>query len=163
MTTPANLKAIRLRIGLQPVEAAEICGMDVSKYGRHEQAKTHNVFMSVHEPLISVETAMGELIDAYLALEPPPPVLLTFMDTGDLAFYEPAWAGRLLHANVHRMAMARVQEHLALDSIAVPIVELIAEHYSGWLNRFEREDSPDARAAWALEKVASFKVIPVGG
>ncbi len=161
--TPANLKAIRLRLGLQPVEAAAICALDVKAYATHERAKTHNVFLSVHEPLISVEAAMGELIDAYLAIEPPPTVLLTFMETEDFAFYEPAWASRLLHANVHRMAMARVQEQLALDNISVPMVELIAEHYSGWLNRYEREDSPDARTAWALEKVASFKVIPVGG
>ena len=161
--TPANLKAIRMRLGLQAVEAAEICGMDVSKYGRQEQAKTHNVFMSVHAPLISVETAMDELIDAILAQTPPPVVLLTFMETEDFQFYEPALSVKLRHANVHRMAMARVQEQLALDNIAAPIVELIAEHYSGWLNRYEREDSPDARNAWALEKVASFKVIPVGG
>lgn len=161
--TPANLKATRMRLGLQPVEAAAICALDVKAYTTHERAKTHNVFMIVHAKLNLVEFVMNGLIDGILAQNPPPVVLLTFMETEDFQFYEPGLADLLKHANVHRMAMARVQEQLAMDEIFVPMVELIAEHYSGWLNRYEREDSPDARTAWALEKVASFKVIPVGG
>jgi transcriptional regulator with XRE-family HTH domain len=159
VTTPANLRAIRLRIGMSFEEAASLLGYDPKTYGPRERAKSINVFERDVTILHAVEGHFNAYVDRMIEAGPRA-VLVGYMNENCFQFYEPGIAKSLVFNSVHRMALAMAQDSHAANGLDVPIVELVPELYAKWLESRRLSDSPLERQAWAVERLKAFRTIP---
>lgn len=156
--TPANLRAIRLRIGMSFEEAASLLGYDPKTYGPRERAKSINVFERDMTMLREVETFFNSFLDA---LESRPwDVLVGFMNDADFEKYEPDLHARLRFNSVHRMALAVAQSFFGSEGLEVPIVEIVPDLYAKWLEHEGKADDRIHREAWATDRLQAFRTIP---
>ena len=161
--TPANLRALRMRLGLGPKDAAELLGISVGQVETMERAKFNNVFMIHFEELARIEEDMIDHIDTIC--ESNPSVLIGYMSTEDMLMFEPGLAP-LRSNQVHRMALAEAQVIMAGEinpPRQVDIVEIVPDRYGAFLHQHGLTDSPASREQWAIERRSQFKIIPAGG
>lgn len=157
--TPANLRAIRLRIGMSFEEAASLLGYDPKTYGPRERAKSINVYQRDMTILGAIEGHFNAYVDRMLE-SGPRAVLVGYMNDVEFRAYEPELQCLLLLNSVHRMALAVVQDSHAANGLDVPIVELVPELYARWLESRRMPDSVAQRQAWAVERLKAFRTIP---
>ena len=162
--TPSDLKAIRLRLGLDPAELAALLGMP----GRRdivenlEKARTWTMFEGHQDALMDLEEAVEEIACEILE-GPRPTVLIGFPNDGVFRDLAPDIAQRLRFNSVHRMMLAKIQSSLSgaenddQDDL-IPIVEIIPSRYAEWLG--SRADSPENRVEWALQHLEVYRTKP---
>ena len=157
MSTPANIRAIRMRIGLTISEASELFGIPIRDVEQCERSNSFIIPGGYMDELRAVESAMLE----YFYDDPigdDPPVLIGYRNIEMLLYYEPH-AAPLRSNSVHRMALAQRQREIFTAMFrSVPIVELREPAYERW--RLERglPESMETRIQWALEYMQRFRV-----
>ncbi|WP_293862392.1 helix-turn-helix transcriptional regulator [uncultured Alsobacter sp.] len=163
--TPSDLKAIRLRLGLDMAELAQLLGMP----GRRdivenlEKARTWTMHQGHIDALLALEEAFDMVVDNLIGALDGVYFLIGYPNDGVFAEMEPHAFAVLKFNSVHRMALANVQSALTVyDEDGTPsapaIVEIIPTRYAEF--RRDRPDTPEMRAAWAREHVAVYKVKP---
>jgi hypothetical protein len=155
MTTPANLRASRMGLGLSIPEAADILDMPPKTLENMERSSTHNVHARALDELDRLEEVMGAYIDTLCKHHPP--VLCGFTSWESAMTLAPELAP-LRSNSVHRMALAIAQAEL----VTVEIVEIIPRLYRAWLDERGAENSPLEREAWALAYLPTFRLITGG-
>lgn len=157
MITPADLRAMRMRLGLTLQDAAQHLGMKHATLRAMEDKTAHHVH--------------GDLIDAYLALDDvavaytdhltdyKPPVLLVYSNIDEFQEFEPDAAACLRINAVQRMAVARAQQYIIEEhgKSYPPIVEVNRREYLESLG--DRPHTMAALYAWAAEKAKTYHVI----
>lgn len=150
--TPADLRAMRLRLGLQPSELADLLDMG----GRRdivenlEKSRTRNMFERHRDILESMERDFREALDD-LADRVPPRVIVTYPNDGVFETFDPDGFARWKFATVHRTLMSRYQEMLGEDGVVVPMLDLIPAKLERWLAG--KPATPENIEAWAHEFV----------
>jgi transcriptional regulator with XRE-family HTH domain len=155
--TPANLRAIRLRIGLSFEETASLLGLDAKSYGPKERAKTINVYEHDLKALRALEGEFNDFLN--VLTNHSSSVLLGFMNDQDFHTFEPDLASRLRFNSVHRMAIAIAQSDYAADGAEIPIVEMVPDFYSGWLLLHGKQDDRSSREEWAIDRLKAFRIV----
>lgn len=157
--TPEDLRAIRIRIGLQPNELSELLGLG----GRRdvienlEKSRTWTMFQGHVDVLQKLEKAFDERWDK-LVEQNSPDVLITYPNDGVMAKYDPEAVRDLRFATVHRMLMATVQKHFAYDGIVVPMQALIPAKFEEYLEG--RKPTLGLMEDWALRHMLIYRMKP---
>lgn len=150
--TPADLRAMRLRLGLQPSELADLLDMG----GRRdivenlEKSRTRNMFERHRDILEEMERDFREALDD-LADSSHPRVIVTYPNDGVFEKFDPDGFARWKFATVHRTLMSRYQEILGEDGVVVPMLDLIPAKLERWLDG--KPATPGNVEAWAHEFV----------
>ncbi|WP_460450315.1 helix-turn-helix domain-containing protein [Alsobacter sp. SYSU BS001988] len=164
--TPSDLKAMRLRLGMDPAELATLLGMP----GRRdivenlEKARTWTMFERHQDALVDLEEAVENIARRILEA-PRPAVLIGYPNDGVFREFAPEIAKLLGFNSVHRMMLAKIQSSLSdhPDDL-IPIVEIIPSRYAEWLGA--SLDTPDTRVEWALQHIEVYRTkpgLPVAG
>jgi transcriptional regulator with XRE-family HTH domain len=155
--TPSDLKAMRLRLGLDMSELAHMLGLagrrDVVE--NLEKGRTWTMHQAHADILEALQGAFYRRLDDIILGDEPPEVLIGFPNDGVFREYEPELAEELRFNSVHRMMLAQAQSALAENP---QIVEIIPTRYQEWLNG--RTDNQDEREAWALEHMKIYRIKP---
>lgn len=167
--TPSDLKAMRIRLGLDMSELAQLLGLagrrDVVE--NLEKARTWTMHQEHADALTMLEGEFDDVLNE-MSQEDDPEFLIGFPNDGVFAEMEPGLHQRLRFNSVHRMLLALRQASVGemeqdesgrTRLIGVPqIVEIIPARYNEWLRG--RSDSPGNRIAWAREHVKVYRIKP---
>lgn len=168
--TPSDLKAIRMRLGLDMAELAQLLGMPGRRDIVENLEKSRT--WTMHQGHIDALQALNDEVDevwSEMADGDPPEFLIGFPNDGVFAEMEPELFDRLKFNSVHRMLLAGlsmlwiVEEHdhetgeVVVSGVRT-IVEIIPSRYAEF--RRDRPDTPEMRIAWAREHVSVYKVKP---
>lgn len=167
--TPSDLKAIRIRLGLDMAEVAQLLGLA----GRRdivenlEKGRTWTMYQGHIDALTMLEGELDDVLNEMLQ-DDDPELLIGFPNDGVFAEMEPELHQRLRFNSVHRMLLALRQSSIGemeqdergnMRLIGVPqIVEIIPTRYAEF--RRDRPDTNEMRIAWAREHVSVYKLKP---
>lgn len=149
--TPSQLKALRIRLGIDMAELAGLLGLGGGRdiVENLEKPRTWTMYQGHIDTLEALETHFYEALEETVSARPS--VLIMFPNQSVFETMEPAWAGRLRLNSVHRAVQIRAHEELQDQLDEVDIMELIPAKYDQWLDG--RADTPDYRISWAREHI----------
>lgn len=156
MTTPANLRAARMRLGLTVPQAARLLEIDVKMMEILERGKVHHVYPDLQKRLDDIEARMIARAHYWIGQADTSLPFVTYSNDEVFQKFAHPDDRELQHNHIHRMMMATAQSFGWDDDIYVQIVELVPDQCLGWLHNEGKELSIDSQRQWAAFKITTF-------
>jgi hypothetical protein len=160
--TPNDLRAMRIRIGLDRHELAQLLKLNgrADIFEQLERGRKWTLYENHRDVLVKLCHEFDELLDEAIA-KPVPPVFVVYPNDGTYRDFEPAMAGRLPFNSMHRMLVARWREAVTENDVGPPqCIEIIPGKYNEWLAQIGAQDSTEAREKWCLNYAQVYKIKP---
>jgi transcriptional regulator with XRE-family HTH domain len=155
--TPADLRAMRMLLGLSQEQVVKIIGVSHGEVRTLEKGRTHFIYRGHAAILEGMVTQVNALLEANLGDDAAAPEFL-FVYPNDDVFLEMeprlAW---MRHASVHQMYAARLMDEWVMRGHRPAIVEIVPHQYQEeWLNG--RPDTLENRNTWARAHMQVIKM-----
>jgi hypothetical protein len=160
--TPNDLRAMRIRIGLDRHELAQLLKLNgrADIFEQLERGRKWTLYQNHRDVLVRLCTAFDEALDQALRSRTPD-VFVVYPNDGVYRDFEPKLSGKLPFNSLHRMLIARWREAVTEHDIGPPqCVEIIPGKYAEWLAQIGASDSREAREKWCLNYAQVYKIKP---
>lgn len=158
--TPADLRALRMLLGLSQEQVATLIGVHGGEARQLERMRTHFIYRGHIAVLEGMLTRVNSLLADNVGDDVPAPEFL-FCYPNDDVFreMEPDLAAWMVFNTVHLMYLARLLDEWMQRDHRPVMVEIIPQQYREFLDGIQGNDSLDNRIAWAHAhmKVITFR------